>query len=566
MSNIQDVIREQTRYINKTLKILSEAYARLLQDPTWYPYVGNATVSIIETYEGFAKEIKDSYKWLDYRGKTPSERTLACKTFRNKLVNIDIMPNEFLKDIYFQFHIRDNRDQHVYEFIEQNAAKLNECRDLYMKMYAIKNNIPNEAILETTKRLLEVIAESDKKLKIEGFKKEASNRRLPNPVIVGRLTLQRFTDIPQIWTWEQMYNYYKHEIKDTYSKPSKAKYFTDYGAEPDVTAINNPYGFDLEGLKEDFVERSPWRSQRKVSHYATRHQLPKEFDNLRDIANDTFNRKQQRRVMKHYCAGRYTFQIDHMETGDFKYLIAINVNTRKAFFAIPDSVRRKGKQWYPPGKAKEWNIESRDAVKELKHIMEQTPINAIMMDKESSFEGIEFQRFLRENNIDYRYVHKYDVEGVIHTQDPSRSTHNTTALVDRLIKTLRQMNYNLRNPSEINPETLFYLIHEYNNSVHTTLSRILRRKVTPNEVDGDVNLETELVKRIRVMNFFVEESNDYTLKEGAKVRVFNDAHKMDKVKPKLLPGTWEVVDRDNGLYSVSQGKNTIKVPRWMLQT
>ena len=564
MSIIQDVIREQTRYINKTLKILSEAYARLLQDPTWSTQTWDDKPTIIEQYEGFAKELADSYKWRDDRG---NDRTLACKTFRNKLSNIDIMPNEFLKEIYKQFHINDDKDKYVYEFIAQNAEKLNECRDLYMKMYAIKKRIPNEAILETTKRLLEAIAESDKKLKLEGgFRKEASNRRLANPVIVRKLILERFTDIPQIWTWEQMYNYYKHEIKDAYSKPSKAEFFTDYGEEPDKTAINDKYGFKLEGIKKVFVDKSPWRTPGKVSHYAARNKLPKDFANLREIANDSFNPKQQRKVMKHYCAGRYTFQIDHMETGDFRYLIAINVNTRKAFFAIPDGIRRKGQQWYPPGKLKEWNIDGRSAVNELKHIMEQTPINAIMADEESAFTSREFQKFLKNKGIEYKYVQHYNVGDVIHTQEPSRSAHNTTALVDRLMGTLRKMNYNLGGAHEILPETLYYLINEYNNSIHTTLSQILKRKVTPNDVDGDVNLENELVKRIRIKNFFVEESAEYQLKEGTKVRVYNDAHNMDKVKPKLLPGTWEFVERDNGLYTVKNGKNIIKVPRWFIKS
>ena len=556
-SPLNSVIIEQTRYIDRTLKILREAYDRLLQDPKWSTQRTDAERPLIDTYNGFAKKLQDSYR--DMYG------SLACKTFRNKLVNIDIMPNDFLKGIYAQFHARDNKDQYVYDFIEQNAEKLNECRDLYMKMYTIKKNIPNEAVLETTTRLLEAIAESDKSLRLQGFKKEASNRRLPNPVIVGRLTLQRFTDIPQIWTWEQMYNYYKHEIKDAYSKPSKAEFFTDYGEEPDKTAINDKYGFKLEGIKNVFVDKSPWRTPGKVSHYAARNKLPKDFANLREIANDSFNPKQQRKVMKHYCAGRYTFQIDHMETGDFRYLIAINVNTRKAFFAIPDGIRRKGQQWYPPGKLKEWNIDGRSAVNELKHIMEQTPINAIMADEESAFTSHEFQKFLKHNDIEYKYVQHYNVGDVIHTQEPSRSAHNTTALVDRLMGTLRKMNYNLGGSHEILPETLYYLINEYNNSIHTTLSQILHRKVTPNDVDGDVNLENELVKRIRIKNFFVEESAEYQLKEGAKVRVYNNAHNMDKVKPKLLPGTWEFVERDNGLYTVKNGKNIIRVPRWFIK-
>ena len=125
------------------------------------------------------------------------------------------------------------------------------------------------------------------------------------------------------------------------------------------------------------------------------------------------------------------------------------------------------------------------------------------------------------------------------------------------------MNHNLGNRNEINPPTMNYLIDEYNNSVHTTLSKILERDVTPNEVDNDVALETELVKRIRVQNFAIENSDEYRVKDT--VRVYNDANHMDKVKPKLLPGEWKFVGRENGLYKLRQNNNEIKVPRWMIK-
>ena len=560
MISIQEVIRDQTRYIDRTLKILREAYERLLQDPTWHMYVGNATQSIISTYNGFAKKLEDRYR--DANG------SLACKDFRNKLINIDIMPNDFLKGIYAQFHARDNKDQYVYDFIEQNVEKLNECRDLYMKMYTIKKNIPNEAVLETTQSLIEAIAESDQKLRLQGFKKEAINRRLERPIVVGKIVLESLVQIPQIWSWEEMFNYYKNTKKDKDSKKgvsTKAKYFTDYGEEPDKTAMNDKYGFKIDDIREDFKGKSPWKSARKVKYYATRNKVPRVFDNLSDKSNDYFNWKVQKKVMKHYVAGRHTFQIDHMVSGRFKYLLAINVNTRKAFFAIPDEIRRSGVTFYPPvAEGGKWEVDEHSAVSEIKHIMKQTPVKVIMMDEEGAFKGNIFKRFLRRNGIELKYEDKYDVDDIIETQETRRKTHNTTVLVDRLIRTLRQMNYNLGLPQQIEPQTLYYLIYEYNNSIHTTLSKILKRKVTPNDVDNDVNLENELVKRIRVMNFFVENSDDYAIKDNAKVRVYNDADFMDKVKPKLLPGTWEFVERDGGLYSVRRGENTIKVPRWML--
>ena len=270
--------------------------------------------------------------------------------------------------------------------------------------------------------------------------------------------------------------------------------------------------------------------------------------------------------MKHYVAPRFTFVIDYFFAGKYRYLLAINVNTRKAFFAIPDEIRKLGrKNWNIIGKKGEWNVSSRSAIHSLNHIMEDTQIRALIMDNEGAFTSDAFKQFLERNDIKYSYVVKYNVGKVIETQNASRSTH-TTSLIDRLCGTLRQMNNNLGNHNEINPPMMNYLIDEYNNAVHTTLSKILRRKVTPNDVDGDVNLENELVKRIRVKNFFVESSDDYAIEDDAKVRVYNDAHFMDKVKPKLLPGTWEFVERDGGLYKVKQGKNIIRVPRWYLKS
>ena len=74
-------------------------------------------------------------------------------------------------------------------------------------------------------------------------------------------------------------------------------------------------------------------------------------------------------------------------------------------------------------------------------------------------------------------------------------------------------------------------------------------------------METELVKRIRLENFRMEGSLLYPIDKT--VRVYNDADNMDKVKPKLLPGTWDFVERVNGLYKLKQGNKTIVVPRWM---
>ena len=127
------------------------------------------------------------------------------------------------------------------------------------------------------------------------------------------------------------------------------------------------------------------------------------------------------------------------------------------------------------------------------------------------------------------------------------------------------MNHNLGNKQEIEPPVLNYLIDEYNNSVHGTLSNILGREVTPNMVNDNVDLETAIVLHLRRQNFLMENNPDYAVTKT--VQVYNDLPTRDfeKVKSKLIPGNWEYVGREDGLFKLQQNGHEIMVPRWMIK-
>ena len=63
----------------------------------------------------------------------------------------------------------------------------------------------------------------------------------------------------------------------------------------------------------------------------------------------------------------------------------------------------------------------------------------------------------------------------------------------------------------------------------------------------------------------MESNPDYEVSKT--VRVFNDLSVRDfeKVKPKLIPGKWEYVGRENGLFKLQQNEHEIMVPRWMIK-
>jgi hypothetical protein len=125
------------------------------------------------------------------------------------------------------------------------------------------------------------------------------------------------------------------------------------------------------------------------------------------------------------------------------------------------------------------------------------------------------------------------------------------------------MHFNLGRQFEpIDPDEMQLLINEYNKSPHSTLSKYLGRPVSPNMMTD--RLEDEFVYKLLKENLAVELSPDYDV-TGQTVQVMNEAATMDKVKPKLIPGNWEVVKRNGALFTVKRDKNELKVPRWYLK-
>ena len=508
------------------------------------------------------------------------QREIGTVDFKKKLIErVEIMPCLFHAYIYRKFHDSGVKGQ-VYKFIFENASRISDCRERYL-WWKMNGRVDYEIVRELYKRKIigdgtlndiwntikydgcTITEDQIKEITREELLSIAQTKRkkaLEMSEFINEVSL-KLIKFPLVMTWDEMYEYYLRNTNNSQTDLDDARYYLDNGRD-------DKYAFDLDTMRSDYAAKTPWKSITKIKPKDGTKRLTIEerqaFIAKKRPETDSFNMKEQRRLMKHYVAPRFTFVIDYFFAGKYRYLLAINVNTRKAFFAIPDEIRKLGHNWNIIGKKGEWNVSSRSAIHSLNHIMEETEIRALIMDNESAFNSDAFRQFLERNDIKYSYVVKYNVGKVIETQNASRSTH-TTSIIDRLCRTLRQMNNNLGNPNEINPPMMNYLIDEYNNAVHTTLSQVLKRKVTPNDVDEDINLENELVKRIRIKNFFVEESDAYQLKEGSKVRVYNDANFMDKVKPKLLPGTWEFVARNDGLYTVKNGKNIIKVPRWFIK-
>ena len=362
---------------------------------------------------------------------------------------------------------------------------------------------------------------------------------------------------PRTLSWNQIYDIHDRDVRKSIARPASTTAGLSIRATPKTKNAVQETG-------NLYPERSPWKTLKKITHYGKSigWSTEKTASEYTRNTSDSFDMTQQRKLMRHYAGPRFTYIIDYMMAGKYPYLIAINMNTRKAYSILPCVVSKTGtNRYYVPPK---FQPNAEECNRDIGELIKQTPVKHLIMDGQSGWDSHATRAYLDNLGITYKYVDKYDINDgdAFETQEHHRSNHNTS-IVDRLMRTLRMMNYNLGNKNAIEPEIMNWLISEYNRSPHATLSKLLGYDVSPNDVDGNLGLETEIVKRIRAQNFAITNSPEYSLNKY--VRVYNQANSMDKVKPKLLPGKWEVVEPVDGLIRVRQNRDEILVPRWMLK-
>ena len=456
-----------------------------------------------------------------------AEEPKDLKQLINKiLTQTDAFPSQAL--IYYihqYFHRREDRWQTAIEFVQRHAALINNIRN---GVLAIIHSLDRPTLESQHEDLLAEIRDLTIRNKRKHMK-SAEFRKAVFPFLMPR---------PMLKSWNFYYDFH-------------------------VKVCNEPTFVDDETMDESSAV-APWKSRKKVQHYATsRGWTPSQVDaNVNRDGPDSWDLKSQRKLMTHFVGSRYCFVADYMITGSFVYCVAINVNTRKVFFALPRVYGTYGSRIARPRKPHKPDAAS--AIQSLNDIRRQTPVKFLLMDNEPAWTSNEFQDHLRSNGIAYQFVHKNQVTDDVDTNEKSRLNHSSTSLIDRFIRTVRMMNYNMNMPSEIHPTTMRWLVNEYNNSPHSTLSRYLKRQTTPNEVDANPALERKICSEILRENHLIRTDPNY--QPNRYVRVYNDAHSFDKVKPRFLPGHWEVLGTEDGLFKVQQNDHIMKVSRWMIKS
>ena len=253
-------------------------------------------------------------------------------------------------------------------------------------------------------------------------------------------------------------------------------------------------------LRELF-NKYPWRTGIKFSTLAKRHGFD-ENEARRFIKNeaphDIKSRKPQfQKIINKYGSQRPSYQFDTLiQQKGHPFLVFININTRKGYaYKMSDK-----------GKA--------SVLDALKHFVRDCPDVAILTsDRDRAYLTDNVLRFLAEHHIEYHTTHN--------------NNHNILGIINRFIRTLRDMN----NERDFTEERMRELIDEYNNSPHRSIGG------RPNDMTSDK--ETNYVKKTIEQN-----KSNITLKEGDRVRVIQDKNPLTKRRSNLSNESYIIDDRD----------------------
>ena len=329
------------------------------------------------------------------------------------------------------------------------------------------------------------------------------------------------------------------------------------------------------------TSKPPYRSQFKLkSLYKSQNDYEKALKNIQPLNNFSIKENKKKYHLKACSTIRHTFIGDLFFQGRyFAYLLLINVNTRKAYFY---TLHQKKPTKTIIDVDNETTTETYEYINEIMkdtnkmkeaftNILKQTPINVLEFDGEKAIASINFQNWLNRNKIKFIALQP--------------GSHTSTALMDRLCRTIRDIASNM-GYEYINENIMKEIINIYNNAPHKTLTKILYNSdsasahlspyvlrntypngISPNDVDKNEALETLFVENCLRYNAYIKSSDDYVLMPGDKVRIYNK--NIDSTFPTginksnkrsiLSKEIYTVIEKKGNLFKIKDNTKNIEI-------
>lgn len=256
----------------------------------------------------------------------------------------------------------------------------------------------------------------------------------------------------------------------------------------------------------------------------------------------------------------------------FACLLLININTRKAYAYALNNVEIKpigekndyGSQEYTITYSTTNKKTTTNLINVFKQFLndidnkpkaripKESKITSLRFDNESAVKSKMFQTMLQNNKIKFIPV----VEG----------SHTSLSLIDRLCRTIRDISYNM-GIKILTQNDINKVLNVYNNMYHSSLSKILGKKITPNEVNEHPELEQQIInycidynKQLKVLHPEIE------LQVGQICKVYQPFDKFKKRRRLLKKDYYKIISKTGNIYTVQNTRNNkkIDVPRYFI--
>ena len=283
-----------------------------------------------------------------------------------------------------------------------------------------------------------------------------------------------------------------------------------------------------------------------------------------------------KRYQLHKVSKRHSYIIDLMFIDKLCYLVAININTRFLIVEVMnrilfDSSINEDENKDKLIKFSKYNKSAETFINTLNKIIQSgVIIKQLTFDGEGAFLSSLAKRYYRDHNIEWSTAQRLQMGSYPDFMKKEQQRvktdpmHSSLGLIDRVIRTIRDMAYNM-NVGTITPSIMKEIVNQYNNAPHKTLSLYAGVSVSPQMVQNDIKLETFIVKRIVEENYKIMNSDGFKLEKGSQVKLYNEKDSLMKRRSTVQPGRHTIKGFKNGLYEVKDDKNkTQMIPRYKI--
>lgn len=273
-------------------------------------------------------------------------------------------------------------------------------------------------------------------------------------------------------------------------------------------------------------DQFPFRSVKKFVPIALKHGFTKQqaIEFLNGLTHDKKYTRQTEMMLPIFGRKPGAYQMDTLvqtnKANPRYFLIIININSRK-LFAYPMS-----------------NKDSSSVLSALKSfITEAKQVSSITSDQDAAYLKQDVLKFMIDNGIDFQTTFTND--------------HNRLGIINRAIKTLRDINQE----RDFTQQSMKKAINAYNRSIHSSTGK------EPNEfssIDEDHYIQAKI-------NETDEKANKFNLPEKTHVRIMNPPMLMKKKRMNLTNEAYKVAYKTGNKYVVKALDNTAsEFPRYRL--